>query len=288
MSTVSNSRRPKSPRPKPDPFRYGWRDVTVKAPDGTESIDQVPLTLEDVLFPEEGDVIVQTTGHNRDVNYLADVFGAQLAENSEAVVISDCLVDWNLAGVRPMCPDIAVFFGMKRYEDWDTFDVKAEGAKPELVTEVTSRSTRKNDLGPKFELYHRAKVPLYLIADARGRGRRRRIQLIGHQYARRGYRPMKLDDEGRIHLAVVGVKLGVAHDPRGGFDRLVCFDAVTGEELGDYAAVTEGQDRAKARAEAEAQARAAAEIRSAAVRAETTRRSPAPRPRRESASWRPS
>src|SRR5262249_35101461 len=46
-----------------DPYRYGWRYVRVKHPDGTETFDQVPLTLEDVLFPEEGDFTVQTDWH---------------------------------------------------------------------------------------------------------------------------------------------------------------------------------------------------------------------------------
>ena len=60
MSTVSKSRPPRSPGP--DPYRYGWRYVRVVAPDGSETFDQVPLTLEDVLFPQVGDFIVQTDG----------------------------------------------------------------------------------------------------------------------------------------------------------------------------------------------------------------------------------
>ena len=55
----------------------------------------------------------------------------------------------------------------------------AEGAEPVLVVEVTSPRTRTNDLDAKVAYYHRAKVPFYLIADATGRGTRRRIALIG-------------------------------------------------------------------------------------------------------------
>ncbi len=58
MSTVSTSRPPTRPPDDADPFRYGWRYVSVRGPDGTETLDQVPLTLEDVLFPETGDFIV--------------------------------------------------------------------------------------------------------------------------------------------------------------------------------------------------------------------------------------
>src|SRR4051794_5938465 len=102
MSSVSKSRPPRFPGP--DPYRYGWRYVRVVAPDGSEIFDQVPLTLEDVLFPQVGDFIVQTRRHNSDVRYLGDVFEAQLAAEPSAVVISDCRVDWNLPGVRPLGP----------------------------------------------------------------------------------------------------------------------------------------------------------------------------------------
>ena len=53
--------------------------------------------------------------------------------------------------------------------DWATLDVAAEGARPALVVEVTSPSTRENDLGTKPDFYHRAGVPLYVIADVAGR-----------------------------------------------------------------------------------------------------------------------
>lgn len=34
-----------------DPYHYGWRYVRHEAPDGMVTFDQVPLTLEDVLYP---------------------------------------------------------------------------------------------------------------------------------------------------------------------------------------------------------------------------------------------
>jgi colicin import membrane protein len=68
MSTIS--RRPPSksqPPPGPDPFRYGWRYVRVTRPDGTVVLDRVPLTLEDVLHPEVGDIILQSDPHGSDL-----------------------------------------------------------------------------------------------------------------------------------------------------------------------------------------------------------------------------
>jgi Uma2 family endonuclease len=244
--------------------------VSVVAADGTERFDQVPLTLEDVLFPEVGDFIVQTRRHNSDVKYLGDVFEARLAGDSEAVVISDCRVDWNLPGVRPLGPDVAIFFDVKRSEDWDTFNVAAEGAHPALVVEVTSRTTRKNDLGPKVKFYHRAKVPLYLIADATGRGARRRLKLIGYRYTRRGYSPIAPDAQGRIYLEAVRLWVGVMHDRRGGYQRLACYDPVTGAELGDYTAVAEALAVSQEQAQAAQLQAQAAQLQAQAAKRQAT------------------
>jgi len=181
MSTVSKDRASKSPRvpPKSDPYRYGWRYVRVRRPDGTVDFDQVPLVLEDLLHPEVDDFIVQNSAHHDDRGYLKMVFKARLKPDPGAVVLSDCRVDWNIPGVRPLGPDVAVFFGVERDRnyDWATFNVAAEKARPALVIEVTSRNTRKNDLGIKVDYYRRAGVPLYVIADVKGRGAKRRVTL---------------------------------------------------------------------------------------------------------------
>ncbi len=129
MSSVSKSR---PARAKDDPFQFGWRYVRVKGPDGTVSEEQVPLTEEDVLFPKVGDYIVQTNPHDDDVSYLKQVSRAQRKRDRTAAVLSDCRVDWNLPGVRPLGPDLAVFTGVARDEGWETFDVRAEGGAAAL------------------------------------------------------------------------------------------------------------------------------------------------------------
>src|ERR1700685_4074579 len=114
MSTIEDPRVTPSPVPgsEADPFRYGWRFVPVKQPDGRVEVEQVPLTLEDLLFPEEGDFAVQYPSHINDCHYLKTVLDTRLAGDPEAVVLTDCRVDWNLPGVKPLGPDIAVFLGV--------------------------------------------------------------------------------------------------------------------------------------------------------------------------------
>jgi Uma2 family endonuclease len=272
MSTVSRSRAPE-PRPdESDPFRYGWRYVRVRGPDGTESFDQIPLTLEDVLFPETGDFIVQTDPHDNDVNYLKDVFKSRLADNPRTAVVSDCRVDWNLTDVRPLGPDIAAFSNLRRHRPWRTLDVAAEGVRPLLVVEVTSPETRVNDVDTKVDYYHRARVPLYVIVDAIvDDGQERRLRLIGYRYTRAGYRLIEPDARGWLWLGPVRVWLGITQERRLGYDRVACYDPETDEELGDYTAVVQAlalekaaRTAAETRAVEEAKAREQAEQQAAA------------------------
>ena len=265
LSSVSKPLAPitRPTRQQPDPYRYGWRYARVIRPDGTEDFDQVPLTPEDVLFPQEDDFIVQNTAHNADRRYLDDVFGDRLSENSTAVVLADCRIDWNISGVRPLGPDIAVFLGVKRRppKGWDTFHVALEGAKPLLVVEITSPSTRKNDLGVKVGFYHRANVPLYVIADVVDRGTKRQVKLIGYRHGPKAYKPIAARKDGRIYLEPLRLWLGTAQDHRTGLVRLACYDPDTGAEVGDYTAISQAlaaSEHHRAEAEARAEAEEAA------------------------------
>jgi hypothetical protein len=56
-----------------------------------------------------------TFSGGRAFTYLKDVFKARLAGQATTVVVSKCRVDWNLPGVRPLGPDIAVFADVVRH-----------------------------------------------------------------------------------------------------------------------------------------------------------------------------
>jgi hypothetical protein len=171
-------------------------------------------------------------------------------------------VDWNLPGVRPLGPDIGVFQGLKDQRNWSTLDVAAEGARAAMVVEVTSPETRRNDVEDKFEYYRRARVPLYVIADAsRDDEQGRKLRLMVYRYVRGRYCPIDPDARGWIWLDPLGLWLGVTVDPRTGCDRLACYDQ-QGRELGDYTAVSRALE-AEAAARAEAETRAEAEARRA-------------------------
>ncbi|MCI0456807.1 MAG: Uma2 family endonuclease [Gemmataceae bacterium] len=249
---------PPPPRDPPDKdlYRYGFREVCQTGPDGQKTCEHVPLTLEDVLHPQEGDIIMQGDAHDQDRGYLKAVLRTRLARKRGALVLSDMLIHWDKPGLRQHVPDLLVFFGVRRPKrDWQSFDVAKEGVRPVLLMEITSPATRTNDLGIKVQHYHRAEVPFYIIVDARHRRGKRTLKLIGYRWTPARYEPLPLDERGRLLLEPLGVFLGVKGS------RVVLYDAATDEELGDYEAVVKSL-------EAEVVARQSAQAEATAQRAE--------------------
>ena len=266
---TSGTRPPKKARAS---FDYGYRYVRKKLPDGSYDWVQVPLTLDDVLHPREGDVHMLGDPHANDCTYLRVVIKARYADDPSVAVFSDCGIYWDIPGLKHHSPDFCVIFGVKKRKAWSTFHVKTEKVRPSLIIEVTSPKTRILDIKTKVEQYARAKVPYYVIADAQGGeeedGERRRLTLIAYRLEGTAYKSVKADKLGRVWLEPLSLWLGVRVDPETGDDRLVLIDPATNGEIGDYTAVDRARREAihqaeaaeKARAAAEAQARAAAEL----------------------------
>jgi len=253
---------PPSPPPPPDadPFRYGWRYVTRTRPDGSKEHVEVPLTLEDVLHPQEGDVIPENTQQERDRRYLHDVLERRYANDPHVLTLADCLVDWGVPGLRPHSPDITVLEGVRTKEGrWGTYRLAQDGGHPLLAIEIVSPSTRSNDVDIKPEHYHRAGVPFYVLVDQQREDGPR--QLVAYEHRADGYVAMRFDADGRLTLAPLGLRLGL----RG--ERVVCWDATSDQELGDYVGVCRQlEQEIAAREEAERQAKKAADARREAER----------------------
>ncbi|PDW02872.1 Uma2 family endonuclease [Candidatus Viridilinea mediisalina] len=241
-----------------DPFRYGWRYVNVERSDGFSELRQEPLTLEDLLHPQEGDHVTHSDAHQRRRRYLCNVFEAQLAQDPTAVVLDDVRVAWDVPDLKPHGPDIAVIIGVTQRQNWSTFDVAREGVRPALIIEITSPETASIDRSHKLEEYDIAGVPLYVIVDTVVLRRQPMLRLLGYVQTETGYQVLIPNERGWLWLEPVALWLAVeAHE-------LVCYNAA-GEALGDYQALaTALRQESAAREEAE-QARIAAEQRAAAA-----------------------
>jgi Uma2 family endonuclease len=228
-------------------------------PDGQEVWEDVPLTLEDVLHPQENDVIPENSVQTKERVYLFDIFGQRLPREAGNLVLSDTLVNWGVPGIRNHSPDISVFTGLVQPppERIGVFDLRASGGSCRLAIEIVSPDTRDNDVLYKLDEYYRAGVPLYVIVDQEREDGPR--QLRGFRPGPDGYVPIPLDEHGRLPLPFLGLHLGLRDD------QVVCYDMQTGAEIGDYRQVIEARQReAEAREAAEAQARREAKAREAA------------------------
>jgi hypothetical protein len=243
---------PPSDPPEDDPFRYGWRFVKRLLPDGTTDLERVPLTLEDVLHPQEDDIIPERPIQSLELEYLGPIFRDRAQRLRGGLVLVDCLVDRGAAGVRNHSPDLSLFEGVVRPPPLDigTFRLRPSGGRCLLALEVASPHTRVNDAVHKVREYHQVKVPQYVLVDQEEDGGPRR--LVDYRFRRRRFVPVPPDEHGRVRLDPLGLCLGLRDN------RVVCYDADSGEELGDYPRVFAAwKAGAKARQAAERKARKA-------------------------------
>jgi colicin import membrane protein len=218
---------PTPPQPEETPF-YGWRYLRRRDAEGREYLEEIPLTLEDVLYPQEGDRIPMRPQHQIECSYLANVFRNRYAHDPSIAVLSDCLIDWGVEGQRNHEPDLAIFHQVRIPPNprKGTFRLPSSGGRVTLVIEVVSPDTRENDVVRKPVDYHRLGIPLYAMIDQQYEEGERTLH--GYRWTPRGYEEVSLDAEGRLLLEPFGVHLALEEG------WLACFDAVTGERLGDY------------------------------------------------------
>ena len=233
MSTLLAPPSPSPSPPKPSgPFLYGWRDIFRRDANGVLVHDQIPLTLEDVLHPQMGDVISEGSLHDNMRMYVANIARARLAHDPTALVLSDTGVYWDIEELRHHSPDLAIILGVKRQkENWASFFVAEEGVRPRILMEIVSPNTRTNDVEKKFIQYYQAKVPIYIIIDKEEE--KGPWSIHGYQRTPRGYLPTPLDERGRLWIDELNLWLGLEDN------RLVCHDGDTEEIIPDYTRLTE-------------------------------------------------
>ncbi len=231
-----------------DRFRYGWRYVKRVSPDGLVEWDQVPLTLEDTLHPDEEDVIPGRPRHEMQCRYLGDVFRQQRFGEPIDYVSIDLRIDWGVEGIRPHSPDLAVFWNLQHEPDLDdgTLYLAEAGGRCVLALEIVSPDLRDNDVVHKFRHYHRIGIPLYVIVDQEEEGGPQTLR--GYRWTPAEYVPLALDEQGRLYLEPLRLYLLLRED------ELLCQDAETGKELGSYAEITRQLEEADRKIEEAKQA----------------------------------
>ncbi|NJN68559.1 MAG: Uma2 family endonuclease [Chloroflexaceae bacterium] len=236
-----------------DPFRYGWRYVC-HVSNGHEAWERVPLTEEDVLHPQLEDYIVQSHVHQSICHYLYTVLRSRMPHIPGGLVLHDVGIEWGVPGMKGHAPDLAVFAEAWNPPQRGVFDLRERSGRVLLVIEVTSPSTRHLDVASddlhartRFRQYAQVGIPLYIVVDEARRPRAEAPPpIVGYQLTEDGYRPLPLDEQGRLWVAELELWLG----PEGA--QVVWFDR-QGQRIWEY------EEEQAARRAAEEQAQAAEE-----------------------------
>ncbi|HEV2852928.1 MAG TPA: Uma2 family endonuclease [Thermoanaerobaculia bacterium] len=249
---------------KTDLFFYGYRLKHVHLPSGEEIEQQIPLTPEDLLDPQPGDVVGQSRRHFELRFLLSGFLERHYSSRKDVYVAVDMKMLWGIPGLPEPAPDIAVIQGVGEDDNREDFDVVEEGTRPCLVIEIVSSKdseTRRNDYERKVEIYQKVGIPEYLILDPPTAYTEHRLLMTGYRLRPDDrYRRIEPDAEGRLLSETTQLLFGVAEDGR----TLKVIDAATGERL----LTCEEMEAALAR---EAEARKAAEAEIARLRAELER-----------------
>ena len=219
----------------------------------------------------DGQPMAETPVH-RDVMIDAiQILTRHFAERSDVYVSGNMLMYYEEGNPRKsVAPDVFVVVGASRDKDRDTYLMWREPKAPDFVLEITSKSTRKNDLVTKRALYETLGVAEYFLFDPRAEYLNPPLQgyaLRGGRYAPvaatrlvSGARALHSETLGlSLHLRGQGLRL---HDPATGKDLLTPEEAEEDEAAARQAIEAENSRlRARIR-ELECSARASGSARS--------------------------
>jgi Uma2 family endonuclease len=205
------------PIPSEDPFRYGTRYRTVRLPNGETDIEEIPLTVEDLLDPQLGDHVTQSEQHVEWFLRLGYLLKRYYESRQDVLVCADLKMLWGIPGLKCPSPDIAIVQGIRdKRAHRPSFDVRKEGVRPSLIIELVSSDddeVRANDYVKKVEIYRRAGIPEYFILDPPAPKTQDRLLLTAYRLASDGrYRRIEPDADGRLLSETTRLLFGVESD----------------------------------------------------------------------------
>ncbi len=200
---------PRSPSPEPD-FSLGWKEVFVETPDGGREWVQIPLTPEEILHPEEGFIMPESTDHARMIQRLNEMLQTRYANAPNMAVYSDLIVKWDKPELKQHCPDVMVIPNVQdRGKKRSRFNVAKEGARPLLIIEVVSPGSKAADRVKKVDHYARAGVQEYVYLDSWDREDEIVWELAGFRLEGDRYLPMLPDEDRSLYCETVGLRIGI-------------------------------------------------------------------------------
>jgi Uma2 family endonuclease len=174
----------------------------------TRATKTLTPSLTEIEYPEsDGKPLGETSIHvNVITQSLLGVIQGFYKDNPNVAVHSNLLVYYvEDDPKRNVCPDLFVALKVPSDIRRRTFKVWDEGKGPDLVIEVTSKKTRREDTGRKFELYRDVlKVREYFLFDPYEEYLKPSLQ--GHRLMRGRYKLIAAL-ENRLPSEVLGLHL---------------------------------------------------------------------------------
>ena len=206
---------------------YGHRTIINYDQNGKIFYTTRPLTLDDFLEPEEGDVYMQGELHHKDVSKLDSIFRYHLKEQKNITIYSDLKIIWGIAGLDNPAPDISIVKDVVNVEEpRSIFEVKKEGTSPFFVLEVVSPRYRDADIYRKPTIYRRAGVSEYVIVDSGLEDKHISYSMIGYRLIGNKYTRIA-EHDGFIYSQTMGLYIGINKSK----NRFVIQDGQTREEI---------------------------------------------------------
>jgi Uma2 family endonuclease len=230
-------------------FPYGWRYVKKKLSTGTVVYDQIPLTIDDLLNPQEGDQVPQSNEHFQAIVDLVSTLKTHYDTDPTMAVFGDLIMDWGIPGLSNPAPDMAIVPNVQRKQiRRGTFKVVKEGTRPGFVLEVMSPGS-PIDLKTKMRIYQTAGIPEYfLIKPVVSEPEEICYELSGYRLEKGLYHRIHPDEQGRLLSQTLQFWFSVINEGR----QVRVTDVRTGQPLLTQIETEQARLAAEARADAEA------------------------------------
>lgn len=183
----------------------------------------IPLQRE-IHYPEsDGKPMAESDLHREVMTDLIHALKARYAGEPNVYVAGNLLLYYVEGDPRKsVSPDVLVTWGIRKGRR-KTYLLWREGRAPGFVIEVTSDSTRTEDVGKKKDLYLQLGVEEYILFDPLGDYLHPRLQ--GYRLILGRYQPIPLEVDGSLLSRTTGLRLRIEGE------NLRLIDEATGERF---------------------------------------------------------
>jgi Uma2 family endonuclease len=166
----------------------------------------MPLQYEEIEYPySDGKPMAESDLHRDEMVYLIQALDDRYRETPDVYVAGNLLL-YYVPGDRKavVAPDVFLVKGVPKGKR-KSFLLWKEGRRPCFVIEVTSESTRGEDLNKKKDIYQRLGVDEYFLHDPLSEHLKPSLQ--GYRLLNGGYRRIAPEPDGSLVSLTIGLLL---------------------------------------------------------------------------------